>query len=125
MTTAAPVLVVEDDHPIRDALIEILTDTGFSAVGAANGSEAIELLRTLDPRPCLVLLDLMMPVMDGASFRREQVKDPSLAHIPVIVLSAYADAAAQAKRMGVDGFLRKPLEARQVIALAHAHCATA
>jgi CheY-like chemotaxis protein len=125
MNGSRTVLVVEDDDPIRDILLEILNDQGYDAVGAANGRDALDLLRSLEPLPCLVLLDLMMPVMDGAAFREAQVRDPSLAAIPVVVLSAYADAAAQARRMGATGFLKKPVEVKRVVELARTYCAVA
>ena len=83
------VLVVEDDLDIRQALMEILDEHGFAALGARDGAEALDLLSRATELPCLILLDLMMPVMDGASFREAQRKDPRLASIPVVVLSAY------------------------------------
>jgi len=115
------VLVVDDDRDIRDSLIETLEDHGYAAIGAGNGVEAIDVLRTHAERPCLILLDLMMPVMDGRGFREEQLKHPAWAGIPVIVVSAYGDVEAQAGELAVD-FLRKPLATRPLIAAVARRC---
>jgi CheY-like chemotaxis protein len=80
-------LLVDDEDAIRESLGEALEDDGFEVVTAANGREALEILRN-QPRPSAILLDLMMPVMDGWEFRREQLNDPSLRDIPVLVISA-------------------------------------
>jgi CheY-like chemotaxis protein len=80
-------LLAEDDAAIRDSLGDALREDGFEVVAAANGREALELLRN-GPRPSAILLDLMMPVMDGWDFRREQMDDPSLRDIPVLIVSA-------------------------------------
>ena len=81
------ILIVEDDAGTREALSMILTAQGFAVVGAANGQEALGLLRG-DVRPDLILLDLMMPIMDGWQFRREQKQDPEIADIPLVVITA-------------------------------------
>ena len=99
------VMVVEDDASIRDLVIEVLAQEGFAAVGAGNGDEALRRLRQGEFRPSLILLDLMMPVMDGWQFREQQLRDPALAGIPVVVTSALADDVVDA-----DGFCRKPFD---------------
>ena len=96
------ILVVDDDHDIRDSLVELLEDHGYQAVGAANGVEALGVLRTTPEPPCLILLDLMMPVMDGRQFREQQVKNPAWLQIPVIVISAYGNVEQQARELEVD-----------------------
>jgi len=88
---AGPILVVDDDRDIRDSLVEVLGEHGYPVIGAGNGVEALEILRTSAPPPSLILLDLMMPVMDGREFRERQLENPALADIPVIVISAYND----------------------------------
>jgi CheY-like chemotaxis protein len=103
---AATVMVVEDDGCIREMLIEILGGEGLVAVGARNGAEALERLRRERLRPALILLDLMMPVMDGWQFRVEQLGDPSLARIPVVVMSASDDD----REVPADGRVRKPFD---------------
>jgi CheY-like chemotaxis protein len=106
---ATTVLVVEDDFDLCDALVPILEYEGHRVVSAANGREALDRLQTM-PRPSVILLDLMMPVMDGEQFRAEQLRDPSLASIPVVVLSAHAQAEERAARIGAVACLRKPLD---------------
>jgi CheY-like chemotaxis protein len=86
-----PVLVVEDDFDLRDAVADALRDAGHEVLLASNGAEALAVLRNGGPRPGLILLDLMMPVMDGWEFRQKQLADPALASIPVVALSAHAD----------------------------------
>jgi CheY-like chemotaxis protein len=115
------ILVVDDDRDIRDSLIELLQEHGYRAAGAANGREALALLGTTPHSPCLILLDLMMPVMDGRGFREEQLKNPAWAQIPVIVISAYSDAQAQARALDLE-CLRKPLAMRLLIEVVQRHC---
>jgi CheY-like chemotaxis protein len=104
-----PVLVVEDDRDIRDSILEILADNGYSTLAAANGKEALDFMRAADPAPSLVLLDLMMPVMDGVTFRSEQRTDPQLMNVPVVVLSAHARGEQIAAELETSGFLQKPI----------------
>jgi len=103
------VLLVEDDFDLRDALIPVLEYDGHQVVGAANGREALEQLRS-GQRPSLILLDLMMPEMDGSQFRAEQLRDPELASIPVVVVSADAYAEQKAAVLGAVACLRKPVD---------------
>jgi CheY-like chemotaxis protein len=84
----APILIVDDDLDIREALVETLEDMGFPVVTAAHGSEALALLRHTPVLPSLILLDLMMPVMDGYRFWEELRRDPELASIPVAIITA-------------------------------------
>jgi CheY-like chemotaxis protein len=118
------ILVVDDDRDIRDSLIETLEDHGYRAAGASNGVEALSVLRSSAERPCLILLDLMMPVMDGQEFREEQLKNPVWAEIPVVVISAYADVDVQARSLAAE-FMRKPLAIRPLIDVVRRHCAGA
>jgi CheY-like chemotaxis protein len=108
------VLVVDDDRDIRDSLIEALEEHGYRAAGASNGVEALAVLRGAPEPPSLILLDLMMPVMDGQGFREHQLADPSLAGIPVLVMSAYSDVEAQARRLGLDA-MQKPFALRPLL----------
>jgi two-component system, cell cycle sensor histidine kinase and response regulator CckA len=100
-------LVVEDDADIRDALDGLLSTEGFRVAGCSNGREALDWLHA-SPKPDLILLDLMMPVMDGWQFRVAQKQDPELATIPVVALSA--DATAKAAAIDADAYLKKPVE---------------
>ena len=111
---ATTVLVVEDDFDLRDALVPILEYEGHRVVSAANGKEALERLHAMPP-PSLILLDLMMPVMSGEEFRAEQLRDPTLASIPVVVVSAHASAEERARRLGAVGCVRKPFEVEDLL----------
>jgi CheY-like chemotaxis protein len=116
------VLVVDDDPDIRETVIEVLEENGHRAQGAANGAEALRQLRADGELPCLILLDLMMPEMDGEAFRAEQLKDPALSPIPVIVISAFRDSAERAKGMDAAGHLPKPVSLDALIELIERFC---
>jgi two-component system response regulator MprA len=116
------VLVVEDEEMIRDSVIEFLDDQGFEAFGASDGREALDKLTNGQPLPCLILLDLMMPVMDGRAFRERQLQDPELAEIPVLVFSAYQDVAVTANELGVAGYLAKPVDLSRLLRLIQQSC---
>ncbi len=115
------VLVVEDDHDLREALCSVLEDAGYSAAGFANGLEALEYLRRSEP-PRLVLLDLMMPVMSGWEFREEQMKDSRLSPIPVVILSAHVKADIFGASMGVTKTIRKPLSVDELVRVVSKYC---
>ena len=82
----------------------------------------LALLARATELPCLILLDLMMPVMDGASFREAQRSDPRLASIPVVVLSAYRDPERHAGALDAVTILRKPPSVRELVNVLRAHC---
>lgn len=103
------VLVVEDDADVREALSWILEDAGYRVLLAENGRVALEVLRGA-VRPRVILLDLMMPVMDGWQFRAAQRADPAIADIPVICITAHPDAEATSAELAARVWLRKPLE---------------
>jgi CheY-like chemotaxis protein len=88
MGLGRPILIVDDDVDILDALTDTLRDRGFEVLTARNGFEALALLRTIEVTPAVILLDLMMPVMDGYTFLEERRKTPRLAAIPVTILTA-------------------------------------
>jgi CheY-like chemotaxis protein len=83
-----PVLLVDDDLDIREILPETLADMGFDVVTAANGLEALTMVGQMPVRPSVILLDLMMPVMDGYGFLEERTKKPELASIPLAIITA-------------------------------------
>ena len=111
------VLVVDDDQAIREMLTEVLEDAGYHVIGAENGSQALARLHEAPALPCVILLDLMMPVMNGWAFRVEQQADARLADIPVIVLSARPSLQHEAFKMTVDEFLQKPVDITQLLAM--------
>ena len=116
---AATILVVDDDADIRDALSSLLEELGYETWCAANGKEALERLRRPGgTAPGLILLDLMMPVMDGFQFIREQRKDPLLSAIPVVVVTAGSENSVQ----GVLEVLKKPVRAERLLASVEQHC---
>src|SRR5437879_1941083 len=86
------VLVVEDDDSLRDALVDALHDEGYVVVTAVNGKEALEFLGQSPSKPCLVLLDLMMPVMNGWTFLTAVRSDPRFADLRVCIVSAVPSA---------------------------------
>ena len=102
-------LIVEDDGDIRDSLTQILREEGYAVTGVANGQEALDHLHRAGPSD-LILLDLMMPVMDGWQFRIRQQEDPDLAAIPVVVLSADGNVRRKAEALGAQGALAKPFD---------------
>jgi CheY-like chemotaxis protein len=99
------ILVVEDDFDTRNAACAVLNVAGFRALSVDNGKAGLELLAKLDVQPCLILLDLWMPIMDGWSFYERVVRDRNLRSIPVIVLTAYD----RELEIGSLKWLRKPI----------------
>jgi len=107
-TRGGPVLVVDDDPDIRETISFLLESVGHEVVTAANGEEALLCLRE-GLAPCMILLDLMMPIMSGWQFRDEQRRDPALSAIPVVILTGAGNAAEHAATLGVTGYLEKPV----------------
>ena len=116
------VMIVEDDADVREILSEIVADQGFCAVSASNGRDALDELRAAPSPPCVILLDMMMPVMDGWQFRAEQRRDPALGGIPVVVLSAHADASEAAESMHAAAFLGKPVDLDRLLEVIRRLC---
>jgi CheY-like chemotaxis protein len=115
------VLVVDDDSDIRETLSEVLRDEGYTVVTAADGRDALTKLRNEMATPCVILLDLMMPVMTGLQFYAEQQRDPSLAKIPVVVISADGNLHAKAQAFGGE-YLCKPVRIERVLDTLERHC---
>ncbi len=120
----AKILVVEDELSQREALAEVLSRLGYEVQCAANGSEALALIRHSESLPGLILLDLMMPVMDGWEFRAEQRKDRTLAEVPVVILSALDDTAQKTVQDGAAAFLSKPLHWQALLHVVERFCGT-
>jgi CheY-like chemotaxis protein len=104
------ILIIDDDSNSREALAELLADDGYVVVAATNGAEGLAYLRS-GQRADVILLDLMMPGVDGWDFRAEQKRDAALAQIPVVVMSAAG------KLLDADYALRKPLDVEALRAL--------
>jgi CheY-like chemotaxis protein len=117
-----PVLIVDDDPGVRGLLVDLLEDEGYQVASAANGEEALALLRSGTARPCVILLDLMMPVMNGWQFRGEQQSDPALASIPTLVLSAGENLARTATTLDAQAFFSKPIDLDALLQTVAAFC---
>lgn len=114
MRSPTRILLVEDDSSLRDTLADVLADEGFEVAAAANGREALDRLAAIHPD--LIVLDLVMPVMDGWAFREEQRKRPDLAAIPTVVLSAsYPSDVPGLPALGAEAVLSKPVRTERLI----------
>ena len=102
------VLVVDDDTDVRESLVDVIQETGREAFGAASGIEALGLLETL-PRPCLILLDVMMPGMSGLEFLDLIQRRPDAQDFPILVISATSAMERARYYSAVLGALRKPI----------------
>jgi two-component system, OmpR family, response regulator MtrA len=107
------ILVVDDDPAIRDVVADILEMSDYSVKTAANGAEALDKIQS--EQPSAVLLDLMMPVMDGWEFLRRCRGQVPCARVPVVVMSAARDAAAAARELGAQAYLTKPFDVDTVL----------
>ncbi len=113
-----PILIVDDDLDIREILAETLVDQGYDVITAANGRDALALVRRLPTPPSVILLDLMMPVLDGYGFLEERSKDPKLAAIPIAVVTA--SHGADVARLGKSApIVSKPINLPQLFMLLH------
>jgi CheY-like chemotaxis protein len=115
------VLVVDDNDDIRDALVAALEAEGHRAVGVANGADALAYMRHGEVRPCLILLDLMMPDMDGITFRQAQLADETLAGIPIAVVSAYS-RLRRAAALEPVAYLSKPVNFDELFDVVRTYC---
>jgi CheY-like chemotaxis protein len=123
---AGNVLIVEDDPDTREMLSTLLAIEGFHAVGAEDGLEALHLLRTVKHRapdvPCLVLLDLKMPRLSGHEFRRAQLGDPTVASVPVALLSGAVDIEQRAQALGAVATVTKPIDVELLMNVVRRFC---
>ncbi len=115
------VLVVEDDETVRETLCMVLEDEGYDVESAANGQEALRHLRSAPP-PCLILLDLMMPVMSGWEFRLQQRQDPTLSSIPVVVVSAVTNGVDPVGALDAIAYFKKPVDLDALLSTVASHC---
>lgn len=110
------VLIVEDETDIRESLGELLEHEGFAVMQAENGRVAVETLQAATALPNVILLDLMMPEMDGEQFRRHQLGDPRLASIPIVIMSAAREIKEAGERMHAFAVLKKPMSIDTLVA---------
>ncbi len=115
------ILLIEDNSDLRETLEDILRYEGYNITSVANGEQAISHLKA-HSAPCLILLDLMMPVMSGWEFRSQQLRDPALAAIPVVIISGTGDVRQQAALLNVAEFLAKPIEVSLLLEVVRRHC---
>jgi CheY-like chemotaxis protein len=113
-------MIVEDDSDTREMLRLFLELEGFKVSSAANGRLALDALHA-DKEPCVILLDLMMPVMNGWQFRAAQARDPKLSQIPVIVVTA-AGTREDMAAIAADGWLSKPVDFTRLLATIDPFC---
>ena len=115
-----PVLIVDDDEFAREALATFLAGEGYPVLEAADGRVALDRLQ--ESAVGAILLDIMMPVMDGWEFRSAQMDDPSLAVIPVMVITADPTARGRAASLGVQGYMTKPIQFDRLLQFVGLHC---
>jgi CheY-like chemotaxis protein len=119
-----PILLVDDHSDVKEAMRAVLEAHDYAVVSAGDGLEALALLRR-GLRPSLIILDLMMPGMNGWEFRAEQMRDPELAAIPTIVYSAGYSAERVAREMGATAGFRKGDDLNEMLKLVAAVCSPA
>src|SRR5262245_6332059 len=127
MPSVGNVLIVEDDGDTRELLAKLLVTEGFHAVSAEDGLEALHLLRTVRRRapdvPCLVLLDLTMPRFSGHEFRRAQLGDPTVASVPIAVMSGAIDLEKRGQALGAVATVAKPIDLNVLMDVVRRYCA--
>jgi CheY-like chemotaxis protein len=109
------VLLVEDDFSLRSALMELLEEHGYVVLAAGNGLEALNMMTSGGVRPSVVVLDLLMPYVDGIEFRTMQRAIPSIAEIPVLVLTGNRGAVPTAERLAFRRILTKPVDTARLV----------
>jgi CheY-like chemotaxis protein len=112
------ILLIEDDHDTRVSLRRSLEEEGYFVFTAANGRQGIDTLKRIKP-PCLILLDLVMPIMDGEEFIQTIEKDPTLHMIPVVVVSAFPE---KAKAIISKAFISKPIDLETLLKVVKDNC---
>ena len=115
-----PVLIIDDDPAIRTIITDVLAEEGFATVAAADGAAALTCLK--ETQPCLILLDLMMPGMDGFAFRAIQRITPQVAAIPVVVLSAFPTSVDTAATLDAVAYLSKPVRLDRLVMVVDRYC---
>jgi len=116
------ILLVEDDDDIRVDLADLLRGEGYEVATASNGEEALKWLHEPSHKVSLILLDLMMPIMNGWDFRTRQLEEPELTAIPVVLLSGAGDVARHALALKTAGYLIKPLRLDSLLRIVSRHC---
>ena len=119
MEKKAKILLIDDDHDFVESTKTILESKPYEVIVAYEGDEGLRKAR--EEGPDLILLDIIMPVKDGFEFRKEQMQDPGVASIPVIVMTADGNIESKTEKIGGSGFLRKPFDLDEAIATIRQH----
>lgn len=120
--TGKRVMIVEDEADVRESLAAVLETEGYRVIEAEHGLDALQHLRTAAGEVCMILLDLFMPIMNGWVFRDEQMRDPALAAIPVVVITADPAAVRRAAALGAVDAMTKPIDFERLLTLVAKHC---
>ena len=118
--TLPTILLVEDDPDMRRYMVTWLEAEGYRVRAASNGREALDAL--VDEVPCVMVVDLAMPVMDGAEFRRRQQQIPGVSRVPFIMVSGTHDAARIARDLDIGDVVAKPFDAEHLLDIVASHC---
>jgi CheY-like chemotaxis protein len=119
------ILVVDDKAELRSLISELLAEEGYTVAQATNGREALAYLRAASALPCVIILDLMMPLMDGWDFLRARQGNPVIWAIPTVVISAFRALAEAAAPLGVQQALPKPIDLDHLLATVQRYCSGA
>jgi CheY-like chemotaxis protein len=111
------ILLVEDDRDICEIVEQVLAEEGYTTVAVSNGAEGLAHLRSSAPRPFVIMLDLMLPVMDAWQFRAEQMRDAGLSDIPVVIFSANPKVTKHADALGAAAVIRKPPDLDELLGI--------
>ena len=123
MNKPPTILVIDDDDDLRETVCMLLMLAGYDVTAAANGREALDLLESAEV-PNLILLDLMMPLMDGWQFRAEQKKRAKLANLPVLLLTASRNLGKLPIDVDAKDILLKPFASEDLLGAVRRHCAS-
>src|SRR5688572_8419257 len=115
------VLIIDDDQDVRELFQDILQGAGFEAVSAESGAEGLAILRS-DPRIRVVLLDLLMPEMDGWRFRHHQLSQPQFAAIPTVIVTGAPLGGAAHEQLQAADYLSKPVTRERLIGTVAKYC---
>ena len=121
--TRKKILLIEDAVDIQNLLAQLFELEGYEVLSAFHGKEALTKLHSLECLPHIILLDLMMPVMDGYAFRREPRMHPRIATIPTVVMTAERDIHSKRNEIPADAYIQKPLDIDHLLDVVRQNCA--
>ena len=115
-----PIMVIEDDDDIRELMKAMLEAEGYYSITASNGEEGLELLSQSETKPCMILLDMMMPIMDGWTFAEVAKKNVQYRNIPLLAVTAFSDQMSL--RENFQGVLKKPVRFDILLDIVRHYC---